>query len=599
MVKYKWVALSNTTIGVLMASINGTIILISLPAILGPSGININPTAPGTFIYLIWLIMGYNIITAVILLTLGRLSDIFGRTKLFNLGFVIFTVGSVLLFLTPSKGDTGALELIIFRLIQGLGSAFLFANSTAILTDAFPLHERGKALGLNQVAALGGSFVGLILGGVLAVYDWRYVFLVSVPIGILGTVWSLLKLQDHSVRDRNQKIDYAGNIIFGVGVTIFLLGLTYGLLPPSSGTGAMDWSSPWVIAALAGGAFLLVLFPFVEKKIKQPMFKLSLFRIRAFAFGNLASLLASLGRGGVMFMLIILLQGIWLPIHLAPNIPYIDIPFWAGIYMVPMTLGFLTMGPLGGALSDRYGARGIATIGMVIVAAAFIILTFFSANFTYIPFGATLYMMGFGSGMFAAPNTAAIMNSVSPDNRGIASGMVATVRNVAQTASLGIFFTIVIFSLSTNLPGYFSAALTTAGAPQLIPFISKTPPTEALFSAFLGYNPMVQILTGIQTQAPSVYASLSQSAIGIMTARSWFSYALAPAVMQSLRDSFYIGAVLSGAAAVLSALRGKRYVHHAVPGEEDPSMVKGESDKLTLKQNDNISDNPKGGITDK
>ncbi len=596
MVKYKWVALSNTTIGVLMASINGTIILISLPAILGPSGININPTAPGTFIYLIWLIMGYNIITAVILLTLGRLSDIFGRTRLFNLGFVIFTVGSILLFLTPSKGDTGALELIVFRLVQGLGSAFLFANSTAILTDAFPQHERGKALGLNQVAALGGSFIGLILGGILAIYNWRLIFLVSVPIGILGTVWSLLKLQDHSVRDKNQKIDYAGNIVFGVGITILLLGLTYGLLPPSSGTGTMDWSSPWVISSLVGGAFLLFLFPFVERKVKQPMFKLSLFKIRAFAFGNIASLLASLGRGGVMFMLIILLQGIWLPIHLAANIPYIDIPFWAGIYMVPMTLGFLTMGPLGGALSDRYGARGIATIGMVIVAGAFIILTFFSANFSYIPFGATLYMMGFGSGMFAAPNTAAIMNSVAPDNRGVASGMVATVRNVAQTASLGIFFTIVIFALSTNLPGYFSAALTTAGAPQLIPFVSKTPPTEALFSAFLGYNPMVQILSGIQLQAPSVYASLSTTAINIMTARSWFSYALAPAVMQSLRDSFYIGALLSGVAAVLSALRGKRYVHHVAPGEVDPSMRGNDDSKISVKALNTRSQKSNGGI---
>lgn len=480
MVKYKWVALSNTTIGVLMASINGTIILISLPAILGPSGININPTAPGTFIYLIWLIMGYNIITAVILLTLGRLSDIFGRTRLFNLGFVIFTLGSILLFLTPSKGDTGALELIVFRLVQGLGSAFLFANSTAILTEAFPQHERGKALGLNQVAALGGSFVGLILGGILAIYNWRLVFLVSVPIGILGTVWSLLKLQDHSVRDKNQKIDYAGNIVFGVGITILLLGLTYGLLPPSSGTGTMDWSSPWVISGLVGGAF--------------------------------------------------------------------------------------------------------------------IILTFFSANFSYIPFGATLYMMGFGSGMFAAPNTAAIMNSVAPDNRGVASGMVATVRNVAQTASLGIFFTIVIFALSTNLPGYFSAALTTAGAPQLIPFVSKTPPTEALFSAFLGYNPMVQILSGIQLQVPSVYASLSTTAINVMTARSWFSYALAPAVMQALRDSFYIGALLSGVAAVLSALRGKRYVHHVAPGEVDPSMRGNDDSKISVKALNTRSQNSNGGI---
>ncbi len=572
MVKYKWVALSNTTIGVLMASINGTIILISLPAILGPNGINVNPTAPGTFIYLIWLIMGYNIITAVILLTLGRLSDIFGRTRLFNIGFVIFTVGSILLFLTPGKGDIGALELIVFRLVQGLGAAFLFANSTAILTDAFPVHERGKALGLNQVAALGGSFVGLILGGILAVYDWRLVFLVSVPIGILGSVWSLLKLQDHSVRDKNQKIDYAGNVVFGVGITIFLLGLTYGLLPPANGSGVMDWTSPWVISGLAGGAFLLILFPFVERMVKQPMFKLSLFRIRAFAFGNLASLLGSLGRGGVMFMLIILLQGIWLPIHLAASVPYADIPFWAGIYMIPMTLGFLTMGPLGGALSDKYGARGIATIGMAIVAAAFLILTLFSANFSYIPFGATLYMMGFGSGMFAAPNTAAIMNSVSPDNRGVASGMVATVRNIAQTASLGIFFTIVIFALSTNLPGYLSTALTTAGAPQLIPTLSITPPTEALFSAFLGYNPMVQILTNIHNLAPSLYSSLSQSAIDTLSTRSWFAVALAPAVMQSLRDSFYIGALLSGMAAVLSAFRGRKYEHQANMSREDPSF---------------------------
>ena len=290
MVHYKWVALSNTTIGVLMAAINGTIILISLPAILGKGGIDLNPFAPGAFLYLIWMIMGYNIITAVILLTIGRLSDIYGRTRLFNLGFVIFTAGSILLFLTPGKGTTGALELIIFRLIQGLGGAFLFANSTAILTDAFPLHERGKALGLNQVAALGGSFIGLILGGVLAVINWRLVFLVSVPIGILGTVWSLTKLKDNSVRDRSQKIDYVGNIVFGGGITIFLLALTYALLP--YGKDVMGWTNPFVIAGLSGGAALLVAFPFVEMRVKQPMFKLSLFRIRAFSFGNLASLLS-------------------------------------------------------------------------------------------------------------------------------------------------------------------------------------------------------------------------------------------------------------------------------------------------------------------
>ncbi|MFG1501950.1 MAG: MFS transporter [Cuniculiplasma divulgatum] len=582
MVKYKWVALSNTTLGVLMASINGTIILISLPAILGPKGIDVNPFAPGTFIYLIWLIMGYNIITAVILLTIGRFSDIYGRTRLFNWGFVIFTVGSILLFLTPGKGNTGAIELIVFRLVQGLGAAFLFANSTAILTDAFPVKERGKALGLNQVAALGGSFIGLILGGILSVFDWRYVFLVSVPVGIFGSIWSLLKLKDNSIRDMTQRIDYLGNIVFGSGLTIFLLALTYGLLP--YGTSVMGWGNPWVIAGMISGAVLLIAFPFVEIKVSQPMFKMSLFRIRAFAFGNFASFLGALGRGGLMFMLIILLQGVWLPLH---NFSYSSTPFWAGIYMIPMTLGFLTMGPIGGALSDRYGARGIATIGMTIVAAAFVILTFFSYNFTYLPFGATIYMLGFGSGMFAAPNTAAIMNSVSAENRGISSGMVATVRNVAQTASMGIFFTIVILALSTNLPHYFNIALTSANASGLATYLDKIPPTSAIFSAFLGYNPMQTILS----QIPSSYLSslnLSSATIATLESNTWFPLALAPAMMHSLRDSFYIGAILSVVAAILSLLRGKKYYHpggqiHKDPNGEDANKLRPEINKGEMK----------------
>ncbi len=580
MVKYKWVALSNTTLGVLMAAINGTIILISLPAILGKNGIDVNPFAPGTFLYLIWLIMGYNIITAVILLTIGRFSDIFGRTRLFNWGFVIFTIGSVLLFITPNKGDLGALELIAFRLVQGLGAAFLFANSTAILTDAFPLRERGKALGLNQVAALGGSFIGLILGGVLSVFNWRYVFLVSIPVGLFGSVWSLLKLKDNSTRDITQKIDYFGNIIFGGGITIFLLALTYGLLP--YGTDVMGWANPWVIGGLLFGTALLIAFPFVEMRAKQPMFKISLFRIRAFAFGNLASFLGALGRGGLMFMLIILLQGVWLPLH---GYSYSSTPFWAGIYMIPMTLGFLTMGPLGGALSDKYGARGIATIGMSIVSLSFIILTFFSYNFSYLPFGATIYMLGFGSGMFVAPNTAAIMNSVSAENRGISSGMVATVRNIAQTASMGIFFTIVILALSANLPHYFNTALASAHATVLSGPLDNTPPTAAIFSAFLGYNPMGTILASMPASATS---QLSSSTIALLESNTWFPLALAPAMMNSLRDSFYIGAALSIAATILSLLRGKKYYHpggkaHNEPETEIPSKKVNKNNPAPLK----------------
>lgn len=387
----------------------------------------------------------------------------------------------------------------------------------------------------------------------LTLYGWRLVFLVSVPVGVIGSIWSLLKLKDNSIRDKSQKIDYAGNVIFGVGITVFLIALTYGLLP--YGSSVMGWSDPYVIAGLIIGTILIIAFPFVELRVKQPMFKMSLFKVRSFSFGNFASLLGSLGRGGVMFMLIILLQGVWLPLH---GVPYSLTPFYAGIYMIPLTLGFLTMGPIGGALSDKFGARGIATIGMVIVAVAFILLSFLPYNFYYPEFAVIIYLFGFGSGMFAAPNTAAIMNSVSAKNRGIASGMVATVRNVAQTASMGIFFTIVIVALSTNLPVYFNSALASIDASIIAPVLDKIPPTAAIYSAFLEYNPMGTILASLPTALTS---KLSASAITTMEGKIWFPTALAPAVMSALRDSFYIGATLSAIAAILSLFRGKRYFH--------------------------------------
>lgn len=546
MVKYKWVALSNTTIGVLMATVNGTITLISLPAIF--RGINLDPFQAGSFVYLLWILMGFNIVTATLLVTFGRLSDIFGRVRLFNLGFAIFTAGSILLFITPGTGDSAALLLVIFRIIQGVGAAFLFSNSSAILTDAFPSQERGKALGINQVAALGGSFVGLILGGVLSVINWRLVFLVSVPVGLLGTIWSYWKLKETAVIKKDQKIDYLGNLIFGAGLTIALIAITYGLLPYGGST--TGWSNPVVIFGLVFGIFLLVLFPFVEMKVKQPMFRMSLFKIRAFAAGNIASLLSAVGRGGVMLMLIILLQGIWLPLH---GYAYSVTPFWAGIYMIPMTVGFMVMGPLSGWLSDRHGARVLSTIGMVIVAVAFFILSLLGPNFNYIIFGITLFIMGVGNGMFAAPNTAAIMNSVPADSRGAASGMMTTLRNAGMTASLGMFFTIVLLSLTVNLPSSFNSALATLGVSNLDKLFDSIPPTTAMFSAFLGYNPVATIIS-------SAGISVPQSVLSQMTSLTWFPNALAPAFMSSLRDAFYVGLILSLAAAVISVLRGKRFV---------------------------------------
>ncbi|MCL4330015.1 MAG: MFS transporter [Candidatus Thermoplasmatota archaeon] len=551
MVQYKWVALSNTTIGVLMATINGTIMLISLPAIF--RGIGINPFLPSSFEYLLWILMGYNIITAALLVTVGRLSDIFGRVRLFNFGFLIFTIGSVMLYFTPGTGNTGALELIFFRMIQAVGASFLFANSAAIITDSFPANERGKAMGINQISALAGSLVGLILGGILSSINWRYIFLVSVPVGILGTAWSYLKLKDTAVRHKDQKIDLVGNATFGGGLSLILIAITYGLMP--YGGSSMGWGNPWVVWSMIGGAALLALFVVVELYVEQPMFNMKLFKNRAFSTGSFAGLLQSMGMGGVMLMLIILLQGIWLPLN---NYSYSSVPFWAGIYMTPMMLGFVAMGPISGAISDRIGARFLSTAGMIIGAVAMIAMSFLPYNFYYPEFAIMLFVFGCGMGTFAAPNITAVMNSVPAQARGTASGMRTTLQNTGQTMSMGIFFTVVLVGMTALIPVYFSKNLAIAGAQVLIPIFDRIPPTSALFSAFLGYNPMGQIMS----QLPASFtANLSASTLSTLTGKTWFPESLAPAFMNSLVISFRIGALLFIFAAILSSLRGKKFIH--------------------------------------
>jgi EmrB/QacA subfamily drug resistance transporter len=553
MVDYKWVALSNTTLGVLMASIDGTIVLIALPSIF--RGININPFT--SFQYLLWIMFGYSIVTATLLVTFGRISDMFGRVRLYNLGFAIFTVGSILLFLTPNQGDLGAMELIVFRIVQGVGAAFLFANSAAIITDAFPANERGKALGINQVAFLAGSLIGLVLGGVLAVYDWRLVFLVSVPVGIVGTVWSYWKLKEKGTIRRNQKMDYWGNITFGAGLTLLLVGITYGLVP--YGSSSMGWGSPWVIAALVSGAALLIAFPFIERKVADPMFRLDLFKNRMFSMGNFAGFLGAMARGGVMIMLVVLLQGIWLPLH---GFNYEDTPFWAGIFMIPMSLGIALTGPLSGWLSDKHGARTLATAGMIISGAAFVAFALLPVNFDYLPFAVVLFVMGVGNGVFFSPNMASIMNSVPPEHRGAASGMRATLQNCGQTISQGIFFAIIIISLSVSLPGALSSAVTNAGAPaQVGQIFAATPASGALFGAFLGYNPVGTILLGLPH---ALVASIPSITYTYITGTVFFPTAISSPFMVALREAFFVGAVMCFVAAMCSALRGKKYVN----GEE-------------------------------
>jgi MFS family permease len=548
-VNYKWIALSNVVISSLMGMINMSIVLISLPAIF--NGIHINPLT--SFQYLLWILMGYGLVTATLLLSFGRLSDMYGRVRMFRLGFLIFTLGSVLLYFTPSTGDAGALEIIGFRVIQAVGSALFMANSAAILTDAFPPNERGKALGINMVALMTGQFTGLILGGVLAYFDWRFVFLVSVPFGLLGTVWSYLKLKETSIKAPKTKIDLWGNLTFIMSITLLLIGVTYGLMP--YGNDPMGWNNIWVIASMIIGFLLLITFLLIENRVEFPMFRLDLFKIRMFSYANAAGLLASLSRGGMMFMLILLLQGIWLPLH---GFSYQSTPFWAGIYMLPLTAGIIIMGPLSGALSDNYGPRWIATIGMIINTTAFLLLAALPYNFDYWEFGLTVFIMGIGSGMFGSPNTASIMNSVPSQDRGVASGMMFTIMNTSFTASMAIFFTIVIVGITQRFPDAMTSSLVSIGAVELAPLLSSIPPTGALFSAFLGYNPVDAILSALPA---GIVATIPQSTLNTLTGTTWFPSTLANAFIPSLKISFYIGAAFCAIAAILSALRGEKYIH--------------------------------------
>ena len=546
---YKWIALSNVVLASLMGAIDGSIVMISLPAIF--RGINIDPLT--SFQYLLWILMGYGVVTATLLLTFGRLSDMYGRVRVFKLGFFVFTVGTILCYLTPGQGNQGALELIVFRLIQAVGSAMFMANSAAILTDAFPSTERGKALGFNMVALLSGQFIGLILGGVLSVYDWRLIFLVSVPFAVVGTIWSYLKLKEISVRAAVTKIDILGNVTLVAGLIILLIGVTYGLMP--YGNDVMGWRSPWVIAAIIIGAALLIAFPIVETRVKAPMFRLGLFKIRAFSFANVAGFAAATARGGVMFMLILLLQGIWLPLH---GIAYADTPLWAGIYMLPLTLGIIIMAPTSGMLSDKYGPRWIATAGMLMVAFAFILLSFLPANFEYWQFALAIFIMGAGNGMFSSPNNSSIMSSVPPEERGVASGMMFTMMNTAMTGSMVIFFTIIIVGITSAFPSVMASSLSGIGAVSLAPILSSIPPTSALFAAFIGYNPVTTILGSLPA---TVLSTIPAQTVTALTTSTWFPRTLSAAFMPSLRISFYFGAILCLFAAVLSAMRGERYIH--------------------------------------
>jgi MFS family permease len=545
--RYKWIALSNTTMGVLIITINQSILLIALPDIF--RGIGVNPLAPGSASLLLWLLTGYSVVTAVLVVSFGRLGDMFGRVKMFNLGFAIFTVFSVLLSVTWLHGPAAAWWLIGIRLLQGVGGAFIMANSSAILTDAFPSDQRGLALGLNQVAAIGGTFIGLVLGGLLAPISWRLVFLVSVPFGVMGTIWSYLKLRELGIR-KPAKLDWWGNVTFAAGLIAVLVGITYGIQPYHGH--ALGWTNPMVLAAIFGGLAMLAVFCVIETRVDEPMFQLSLFKIRPFTAGNIASLLSGLGRGGLQFILIIWLQGIYLPIH---GYSFEKTPLWAGIAMLPLTTGFVIAGPLSGWLSDRFGARPFATGGMVVAALSFVLLELLPVNFQYWQFAVILLLNGIGMGLFASPNRASIMNSLPPERRGVGSGMSTTFMNSAMVLSQGIFFTLIVSGLASTLPAALHHGLVTQGVPPAdAARLAALPPVSILFAALLGYNPMQQLLG-------PVLGKLSASHAATLTGHTFLPSLISPPFRHGLDIAFDFAIVCCLIAAVASLLRGGRYVY--------------------------------------
>ena len=549
---YKWIALSNTTLGILMAAIDGSIVIIALPAIF--NGIQLNPLEPGSTSYLLWIFMGYLLVTAVLVVAFGWLGDRYGRVRMYNGGFLIFTIGSILLAATPFMGTAGALWIIAMRIVQGIGGAFLFANSAAILTDAFPTNQRGLALGINGVAAIAGQFIGLLAGGFLATIDWRLVFFVSVPIGIVGTIWAYLRLEELSTTTK-RKMDWWGNLTFGVGLAAILVGITYGIQP--YGSDPTGWTSPLVLSLIGGGIVLLAIFLWIEQRVAEPFFDLSLFRIRAFAAGNIASLLAATGRGGLSFIIVIWLQGIWLPVH---GYSYADTPLWAGIYMLPLTAGFLIAGPLSGYLSDRFGARLFATGGMILAGIAFIGLTGLPVQFAYPTLAFFLLLAGLGSGLFNSPNAAAIMNSVPANQRGAASGMRAVFANAGFVVSIGLFFSLMIAGLAGSLSSTLYAGLVAHDVPvDVATQISHLPPVSSLFASLLGYNPMASLLP------PDVLKALPPDQAAILTGKDFFPSLISGPFHDGLVIVFLVAAGMSIVAAIASALRGGKYIHEEVP----------------------------------
>jgi len=467
--QYKYTVLTNTTIGAFMSQLDGNIVLIALPTITR----SLNASA----FEALWVLMGYILMTAVLLLAFGRLADMYGKVRLYNLGFAIFTIGSGLCSLSISGG-----MLVFFRLVQGVGAALIWANNAAILTDAFPPNERGRAIGVNLVAGISGSVIGLILGGILTVaLGWQSIFWINLPIGAFATFWAYKKLRELGTV-HHERIDLPGNILFAGGLTAFLVGLTLGAL---SGYTAVD------VAMMGAGLLMLAGFAYVELHTRIPLMDLTLFKIRAFTAGILSNFLASIARSGVSLVLTIFFQGALL----------YD-AFKAGVALIPFAVAFVSLGPLSGYLSDKYGARGFTTAGLSISTVGLVGLSFIPADVSYTVLAIFMVLVGAGGGMFVAPNMSSIMTSAPVTRRGVASGMSATLVTTGALLSLSVSFAVLATSIPLNvLQAVFAGIPLPSGAPSVDLFIG---PMHTIFIIMAAMSLIAVVPSALRGQAAGI-----------------------------------------------------------------------------------------------
>jgi EmrB/QacA subfamily drug resistance transporter len=460
-VDYKWIVLSVTTIGALMASIDSTIVILGLPEMM--------VKLHADLVEMIWVIMAYILVSTVFLLTFGRAADILGRVRMYNLGFVVFTIGSALCGFSNTAG-----QLIFFRLIQGSGAAMMVVNSVAIITEVFPANERGKALGLNAITFSLGGVLGPILGGlILTLSDWRWIFFINVPVGIIGALWGYRVLQERSTPRKGEGFDILGAVSFSVALTALLIALTMGI--------QFSFTSPPILLLFVLFLIGVSFFLWWERRVQNPVLDLSLFSNRIYNFSVLSAMMQSLALFAVNFLIVFYLQGV---------LGY-D-PLKAALLLIPLPVMTSIMAPLGGNIADRIGARIPATIGLLIQAAALVWFMRLSPNTPYWQTAVGLGLMGLGGGLFYPPNTSAAMNASPRHRLGIASGTLATLRQAGMVTSFALALAVAASSLPRDvMMQLFVGNNVTLGSAPMRAFVI------GMHSAFLVSTVLVLVAAGI------------------------------------------------------------------------------------------------------